>query len=478
MSTVAYQTLSDYLNRATPADWPSVTLICGEEMLCKKAFDGVLDVLMPASERAIGVETFDGGEDSIGAVLTSMNTYALLSTAKVVVLHDARLFYSARAQQGLREKMVQAAQSGAMKKASRAFCNLMALTGLAFDDLTTPAMRNKVVADIDGEPPSWFPQLLDYCREKGLSIPDKSDDADLLNASMQKGFPDRHRLVVTTDFVDRRKALFKAIDETGLVVDCTVPKGETRADRMARDAVTSATIDAALAQAGKRMANNARQRLMKWTGFDLRTLSGNLEKLISFAGDRKTISDDDVTAVLQRTRKDPIFEFTNAVADRDLSAALVLMNSLLKEGMHPLQLLAAVANQLRRLLVAKDFIVRDRGRSWSDRMGFPQFKSGPFKALLADDGSFAALADAWDSILNPPADRKKKKKTASSDLVLAKNPKSPFPVFQTLKKAERFSRDALISSMIELSEIDLRMKSTGQDPRMLLETFLVKLCRQ
>jgi DNA polymerase-3 subunit delta len=111
-------------------------------------------------------------------------------------------------------------------------------------------------------------------------------------------------------------------------------------------------------------------------------------------------------------------------------------------------------------------------------MGFPQFKSGPFKAVLADDGSFAALADAWDSILNPPADGKKKKKTASSDLVLAKNPKSPFPVFQTLKKAERFSRDALISSMIELSEIDLRMKSTGQDPRMLLETFLIKLCRQ
>ena len=82
-----------------------------------------------------------------GAVLSGMNTYALLSTDKVVVLQDARLFYSAKAQQGLREKMVQAAQSGDMKKASRAFCNLMALAGLAFDDLATPAMRNKVVAD-------------------------------------------------------------------------------------------------------------------------------------------------------------------------------------------------------------------------------------------------------------------------------------------------------------------------------------------
>jgi DNA polymerase-3 subunit delta len=78
----------------------------------------------------------------------------------------------------------------------------------------------------------------------GFELPEKHDDADLLKAAMEKGFPDRHRLVVTTDFVDRRKALFKAIDETGLVVDCTVPKGETRADRMAQDAVTKTTMDA------------------------------------------------------------------------------------------------------------------------------------------------------------------------------------------------------------------------------------------
>jgi DNA polymerase-3 subunit delta len=104
MPTIDYHALSDHLDRATAADWPPVTLICGEEMLCKKAFEDVLDVLMPASDRALGVETFDGNEDSLGSVLASMNTYALLSSAKVVVLHDARLFYSSKAQQGLREK--------------------------------------------------------------------------------------------------------------------------------------------------------------------------------------------------------------------------------------------------------------------------------------------------------------------------------------------------------------------------------------
>ncbi len=478
MPTVAHNSLAEYLNSAPAADWPAVTLICGEEMLCKKAVETVLDVLMPKAERTLGLERFDGGEDTIGGVLSSMNTYALLSGTKIVVLQDARLFYSAKARQGLREKMVLAAQSGDMKKASRPFLNLMALTGLAFEDLTAPALRNKVVDDVDGEPASWFSQLMDYCRENGLRIPDKHDDADLLKTAMEKGFPDGHRLVIVTDIVDRRKALYKTIDETGLVVNCTVPKGVTRADRMAQDAVIQTAMDDALAQAAKRMAKDARQRMMQWTGFDLRTLSGNLEKLISFVGDRKTITDTDVTAVLQRTRKDPIFEFTNAVADRDLSAILFFMKSLLGDGMHPLQLLAAVANQIRRLLLAKDFIERDRGRSWSAHMSFPQFKGGAFKAVLADDGAFAALTESWNSILNPSAEGKKRKKAASSDLVLAKNPKSPFPVYQTLKKADNFSLEELTSAMVHLSRIDLRMKSTGQDPRMLLETILISLCRK
>lgn len=477
MPTIAYNAVADYLGHSSSDSWPPVTLICGEEMLCKKAYNAILDKLMPGVDRTIGVETFDGGEDTIGAVLTSMNTYALLSSAKVVVLHDARLFYSAKARQGLREKMAKAAQSGDMKKASRPFLNLMALDGWAFEDLSVSAHRKKITDEIDGQPPPWFSQLVDYCRDKGLGIPDKHDESDLLRTAMEKGFPNGHRLVITTDLVDRRKVLFKTIDQTGLVVDCSVPKGETRADRMAQDAVMQATMDEILGQASRHMAPDARQRLMRWTGFDLRILSGNLEKLISFVGDREMISTADVNAVLQRTRKDPIFEFTNAVADRNLSAALFFMHSLLDDGMHPLQLLAAATNQIRRLLLAKDFIIRDQGRSWSARMTFPQFKTGPFKAVQADDETLASLLETWDSLLNPAGGEKKRKKPPPSDLVLARNPRSPFPVFQTLKKADHFSLQQLTSTMCRLSQADIRMKSTGQDPRMLLESVLIRLCR-
>jgi DNA polymerase-3 subunit delta len=475
MPIVAYNDFSAYLNRSSSDGWPAVTLVCGEEMLCKKAFDAILDRLVPEKERTTGVERFDGTTDSLGEVLSSLNTFALLSRAKVVVLHDARLFYSAKAAQELRQKMALAAQAGEMKKAARPFLNLLALIGLTFDDLTAASSRKKVADDIDGEPAPWLEQLVDYCRRKGMRIPETRDDADVLARAMQQGFPDGHRLLITTEYVDRRKALFKAIDTTGLVVDCTIPKGERRADRVVQEAAMQAVIDEALVQAGKTMAANARRRLMQLTGFDLRTLAGNLEKLFSYAGRRDAITDTDVTVVLRRSRKDPIFDFTNAVAERDLQSSLFLMRSLLDEGMHPLQLLTAVANQLRRLLMARDFIDRDQGRSWSPGLAFPRFKTATFKAVRADDDDYTTLRQTWESMLAPPRSGKQPKPVAG-DLLLAKNPKSPFPVFQTLKKADPFSMAALRSAMIALSETDRRMKSTGQDPRTLLEDFLIRLC--
>jgi DNA polymerase-3 subunit delta len=460
-----------------PDAWPAVTLVCGEELLCKKAYKLMLDVLVSEDEQALGIETYDGNDTRIDAPLASINTYALLSGSKVVVFRDARILYSTQAQKGLKEKMEQSGQDGAFKKAARSFLNLMALLNLTFDDLKTPSLRKKVMEDVDGQPSPWFSQLIDYCLVNKLSIPVLHDDAALLQAAMDKGFPEGHRLVITTDIVDRRKALFKAIDAKGLIVDCTVPKGESRTDRLAQDEVSLATIDELLAKARKRMASEGRRRILEWTGFDLRTLSGNLEKLISFVGDRKTITDDDVVKVLRRTRKDPIFEFTNAVADRNLSSALSTMKGLLDEGMHPLQLLSAIANQVRRLVIARDFITRDGGRTWSDRLSFPQFKSGPFKTIQADDQAFLSQLMSTEADENASAGKKKKKKSPATDLFLAKNARSPYPVFQTLKKAGRFPQHELVSAMIALSDIDLKMKSGGQDSVLLLEKFLLRFCR-
>ena len=95
------------------------------------------------------------------------------------------------------------------------------------------------------------------------------------------------------------------------------------------------------------------QALVEKTGFDLFTFTNNLEKLANFVGDRKQITVADTEAVLTRTKLDPIYALTNAIADRDLEKALYLLKSLFAGGVHPLQALAAITNQTRKLLRIK-----------------------------------------------------------------------------------------------------------------------------
>ena len=70
-------------------------------------------------------------------------------------------------------------------------------------------------------------------------------------------------------------------------------------------------------------------QLIQMTGFDLRTFCNNLEKLISWVGDRVEITIKDVGSVLQRTKRDPIYELTNAISDRNVQRTLFYLTSIL-----------------------------------------------------------------------------------------------------------------------------------------------------
>jgi DNA polymerase III delta subunit len=52
----------------------------------------------------------------------------------------------------------------------------------------------------------------------------------------------------------------------------------------------------------------------------------------------------------------------------------------------------------------------------------------------------------------------------------------PYVVYQSLKNAGRFTRSELAGYLEMLVRIDLALKSTGQEPRLLLERFLLAVC--
>ena len=200
-----------------------------------------------------------------------------------------------------------------------------------------------------------------------------------------------------------------------------MPLGQKKADKTAQEAVLRQTLERMLAAADKKMAPGLFAKLTALTGFDLPVFIGNLEKLINYSGDRKEITAADMDAMVRRTKLDPIFELTNAMADRDGDRAVSFLHGLLKADWHPLQILAALTNQIRKLLVAKDFSTSKYGSAWSAGISYPQFQDRVLPAIKAFDAGVEDQISAWQP-QETDGDRGKKKKAAAKkrfDLALA-----------------------------------------------------------
>ena len=72
---------------------------------------------------------------------------------------------------------------------------------------------------------------------------------------------------------------------------------------------------------------------------------------------------------------------------------------------------------------------------------------------------------------------KKKRSKTTTDLLLAKNPKSPYPIYLLLKKSDGFAQDKLISAAEILGEADKKLKTSSQSPKLVLEKAILSICK-
>jgi DNA polymerase-3 subunit delta len=489
MAEMNYRQLESHLegiDRSDPAaDAGPVFLIFGDDMLVEKAFTGLLDRLLPADQRSFGYEPLDGTIATAADVVECVTTYGLSPDLKLVAWRGARLFRPAADRKQLLSAARQAVEARENRKAASFFLKFLATTGLSFEDLGRAERASGQVPGLGGgRDDDWVDDLISYCQAKQLQPAVPEDQAELIKRALERGLPRRHILVITTEGVDRRQALYKLIRDVGVVVDCSVPGGNRRADRQAQEKVLSDTMHAVLKPHRKTMDRRAFRALCEHTGFDLRTFANNLEMLVQFAGSRSGISAEDVANTLQRTKQDPIYELTNAVSDRSLETALFFLASLLAADAHPLQIVAALTNQFRRLLLARDFADSDRGQAWFEDCDYQQFRERVIPAMVAYDQQLLEEVGRWQRQLMPGvspardgAGRAKKTKVKKpGDLLLAQNPKNPYPLYLLMRKAARFTRDDLLLALADLLDSDRHLKSSAQDPKMALERLVMRLC--
>jgi DNA polymerase-3 subunit delta len=254
---------------------------------------------------------------------------------------------------------------------------------------------------------------------------------------LDQGLPEWSFLLLTAVQVDRRTRLYKRFEETGAALYLGLERD--RSGKVSRESLLE-FVHQRLGQAKKTTEPAAREMIVARAGDELRGLQQELEKLLLFVGERPAIRAADVEAIMADRGEGWIFDLIRAIGARDACTALAQLSRLLGQGEHPLKILGTIAAEIRRLLAARQLLDTELARLWKHGMSYQQFQQ---------------------NVLN------------NGTPLLTRNPYADYMCFQ---RAERFSVTDLSAYMEGIFEADLRLKSSGSQPRLVMEKLILGMC--
>ena len=98
---------------------PAVTLVYGEEALCKEVVALVLDQISPGVEKSFRCDEVDAAVESMADICERLNTYAMLSGGKTVVAMNPNVFGEGTGRVAAVKKAKQAFDDGKLDLASK-----------------------------------------------------------------------------------------------------------------------------------------------------------------------------------------------------------------------------------------------------------------------------------------------------------------------------------------------------------------------
>jgi len=431
-------------------------LLYGEDYLVKSALSRLTGLLVPDSQRSTNLDLVDGSQADFREILDNVNTFALFGGRKVVAVQDCRIFYSRANLPALVAKSRKAHEHGDLESASRLLLEVLGYAGWSLTDVAAGAWR-QVPPDLwqqtigvkqEEDELQWLEKVADFAAGEEVAIPSRTGDSSLLEEALEDRFPFEHCLILATDTVDKRRTLYRLIEEKGVVADFSVLSGGGRKARSQQESVLRNLAEETLSAAGKKIEPQALSLLLERTGFNLWALKTQVEKLVDFVGDETLVTREHVEKMSEQFREEALYELNNAVAERDCEAALLSLKRLLEQNYHPLQLLASLVTEIRRLLLAREFIRDHLADGLNPRISYGGFQ----KTIL------------------PVVKEKTAKESPLARL-------HPFALHKTMVRSTNYQAEDLIESLHLLFKTDLTLKSTGIAGSAVMENLLIRLCQ-
>jgi DNA polymerase-3 subunit delta len=216
------------------------------------------------------------------------------------------------------------------------------------------AERGEVQAALDQAQtlPMLSPQQVVFIENAGAieGLADKKRDETVKQLETYLADPASFTvLVLEAAHLDQRMKLSKLLVEKALVVQ--VGLGD---DPAQRNSAAVALARALAKEQGIEFEPGAAEDLAECVAADLQRLKTEIEKLSTYAGDRKRIRREDVSLMVISERVATVWEMADMIATRQTRLALDFLDRLLRDGEEPLQMLGAMAWMYRKLVEASD----------------------------------------------------------------------------------------------------------------------------
>ena len=183
-------------------------------------------------------------------------------------------------------------------------------------------------------------------------------------ADYMKELPDYLCLVFVEDEVDKRSKMYKAVKSCGRIGEFARQDEKTLMQWAA----------GILKREGKNITQRDMELLLTMTGIDMGNLRMELEKLITYTGDRNVVTRADIQEVCTTQTQNKIFDMVRAVTEKNQKRALDLYYDLLTLKEPPMRILFLLAKQFRQLLLVKEYTEEGVAQpEMASRLGVPSF---------------------------------------------------------------------------------------------------------
>ncbi|MGO9572373.1 MAG: DNA polymerase III subunit delta [Desulfomonilaceae bacterium] len=431
-----------------------IYLFYGDEFLVKEQVNKLVGEFLDPKHRATNLIIFDGVNLDAAGISSHVRTPSLFGGPRVIVIEQTTLFMGRTDERKLAAKAIESWKAGEEKAAFRAMAQLLNLTGLKSSDVQhDPEWVNQILGDsARPDERATLALLGEAFLEGGRPAGATGGDEGLIEDLVATTLPEETVLVFTAAAVDKRKKIFKTVEQEGHVVECSV-KQEKYGAGLEKSFFEERVRDV-LSRAGKEISPEAVEKMYSRSGKEIRQLESELGKLVGYVGERRKITGLDVEALFSDFHEAAFFELNNVLRTADIKRCLPALHENLKLVSHPLQTLASITTEFRRLMVAREMLFTVFRSSWKRGMTYQSFV--PVLKSVREE--------------NPGMTQKGK-----FNLLAMKD----YPLYLYLRDAQRFPMEKLTRIVEAVLEADVLMKSSklgAQAPRAILENLVLTIC--